>query len=152
MTKTLRARNGRGQSKSRLAELSRKSGTLTITQAAVGSATSALPVSGKGDWIVHMNNWVDKYGNGHLGCLELLGLSDVSELVAYEKSRGIQWITVKCGDGDWGVQANGNYDSYYADQWNSDLITACHKAGSKCSHGPLFTVALEMIRSIGQPM
>jgi hypothetical protein len=106
------------------------SGTFSVTTQSAPPPSGSLPCAGKGDWIVHMNHWSDKNGS-HPGCLEIWSLSNVSELVAYEKNRGIQWITVKCGDGNWGVQANGDYDSYYAEQWNSALITSCHKAGIK---------------------
>jgi hypothetical protein len=41
---------------------------------------------GKGDWIWQMPS-----------CLAALRLANVQQLI--EKSRGMDWITVKCGDG-----------------------------------------------------
>ena len=49
-----------------------------------------------------------------------LGLSSVQELIDYEKARGMQWITVKCGDGG----------SAWT-QFNTDLVTRAHNSGLK---------------------
>ena len=98
--------------------------TLTITQSS--STPSTFPVYGKGDWIRFMNDW-----SGGKGCISILGVSDMQGLVNYEKNRGVQWLAVKCGDGNYGVQNNSYYDAYYANQFNSTLITLCHNAGIK---------------------
>ena len=66
---------------------------------------------GKGDWIWQMPTTIS-----HLG----LAAGDVQGVIDYEKSLGMQWITVKCGDG-------GNIWS----QFNTDLITRAHAAGLK---------------------
>lgn len=66
---------------------------------------------GKGDWIWYLSS-----------CESSLGLpaGDVQGVIDYEKSQGMQWITVKCGDGG----------SIWT-QFNSDLITRAHNAGLK---------------------
>ena len=64
---------------------------------------------GKGDWIWQMPS-----------CISALGVADVQGVIDYEKNRGMQWITVKCGD-------SGNIWS----QFNTDLITRAHNAGLK---------------------
>ncbi len=64
---------------------------------------------GKGDWIWQVPT-----------CISALGVGSVQGLIDYQKSRGMQWITVKCGDG-------GNIWS----QFNTDLITRAHAAGLK---------------------
>ncbi len=88
--------------------------TLRITQAAAGSVTFALPVSGKGDWIVDMR-----------AAKANLGVSTVQEVIDYEKNAGMQWITVKYADGNnsagW-IAANG---------FNATLVSLCHSAGIK---------------------
>lgn len=101
------------------------SAAFTVTNNATGGSSS-LPCSGTGDWIYHMNDYT-----GGQGCINTLGVSDMQGLVNYEKNKGVKWIAVKCGDGDYGIQANANYDSYYANQFNSTLITLCHNAGIK---------------------
>ncbi len=64
---------------------------------------------GKGDWIWQVPT-----------CISALGLGSVQGLIDFEKSRGMRWITVKCGDG-------GSVWS----QFNSDLVTRAHGAGLK---------------------
>jgi hypothetical protein len=64
---------------------------------------------GKGDWIWQMPATETR-----------LGVSTVQGVIDYEKSLGMQWITVKCGDGG----------SIWT-QFNSDLITRAHTAGLK---------------------
>jgi hypothetical protein len=66
---------------------------------------------GKGDWLWEMPV-----------CESSLQLADgdVQGVINFERSAGMQWITVKCGDG-------GNIWS----QFNSDLITRAHAAGLK---------------------
>ena len=64
---------------------------------------------GKGDWIWQIPS-----------CLTALGVANVQGLIDYEKARGMEWITVKCGD-------SGNIWS----QFNTDLITRAHAAGLK---------------------
>ncbi len=66
---------------------------------------------GKGDWIWQMPTTIS-----HLG----LASGDVQGVIDYEKSLGMKWITVKCGDGG-GIWS----------QFNSDLITRAHAAGLK---------------------
>lgn len=64
---------------------------------------------GKGDWIWEM-----------LSCESALGVNSVQGVIDHEKSRGMGWITVKCGDGNsiWG-------------QFNADLVNRAHTAGLK---------------------
>src|SRR3954470_14280021 len=64
---------------------------------------------GKGDWIWQMP-----------ASQTAVGANSVQELIDYEKARGMQWLTVKCGDGG----------SIWT-QFNSDLITRAHNAGMK---------------------
>ena len=64
---------------------------------------------GKGDWIWQMPQ-----------AQTALGVANVQGVIDYEKAKGVQWLTVKCGDGG----------SIYS-QFNSDLITRCHNAGLK---------------------
>ena len=66
---------------------------------------------GKGDWIWQLPN-----------CEASLGLvnGDVQDVINYEKSEGMQWITVKCGDG-----------TNIWTQFTSDVITRAHTAGMK---------------------
>jgi len=64
---------------------------------------------GKGDWIWIMSN-----------TKTALGVPDVQGVIDYEKNKGMQWITVKCGDGG----------SAYT-QFDTDLVTRCHAAGLK---------------------
>lgn len=64
---------------------------------------------GKGDWI-----WVVSTSESAVGASNLQGLID------YEKNKGMQWLTVKCGDGG----------SIYS-QFSSDLVTRTHNAGLK---------------------
>lgn len=64
---------------------------------------------GKGDWIWQMPS-----------CQTALGVPDVQGVIDYEKNKGMQWITVKCGDG-------GSTWS----QFNADLVTRAHTAGLK---------------------
>lgn len=64
---------------------------------------------GKGDWIWQMSTTMTH-----------LGVTTVQQVVDYEKNLGMQWITVKCGDGG----------SIYS-QFSSDLITRAHAAGLK---------------------
>ena len=49
-----------------------------------------------------------------------LGVSTVQAVIDYEKGLGVQWITVKCGDGT-GIWT----------QFSTDLITRAHAAGLK---------------------
>ena len=64
---------------------------------------------GKGDWI-----WQMPMTQTHLG------VADVQGVIDYEVSMGMQWITVKCGDG-------GSVWS----QFNADVVTRAHAAGLK---------------------
>ena len=64
---------------------------------------------GKGDWI-----WLVSSSES------AIGVSTVQDLVAYEKNKGMQWITVKCGDG-------GSIWS----QFSPSLVSACHNSGLK---------------------
>ncbi len=64
---------------------------------------------GKGDWIWEMPE-----------SETAIGVSTVQDLVTYEKNKGMQWITVKCGDGG----------SVWT-QFSSALVTDCHNAGLK---------------------
>lgn len=64
---------------------------------------------GKGDWIWQLPS-----------CQTALGVADVQGVIDYEKNKGMQWITVKCGDGG----------STWA-QFNADLVTRAHTAGLK---------------------
>src|ERR1700710_2869934 len=66
---------------------------------------------GKGDWIWQMPTTIS-----HLG----LAAGNVQGVIDYEKSLGMQWITVKCGNGD---------DIWT--QFDSDLIARAHAAGLK---------------------
>jgi hypothetical protein len=64
---------------------------------------------GKGDWIWEVPQTETR-----------LGVTSVQGIIDYETSLGMQWITVKCGDGNniW-------------TQFSSDLITRAHAAGLK---------------------
>jgi hypothetical protein len=64
---------------------------------------------GKGDWIWQVPATETR-----------LGVTNVQGIIDYETSLGMQWITVKCGDGNniW-------------TQFTSDLITRAHNAGLK---------------------
>jgi hypothetical protein len=64
---------------------------------------------GKGDWIWEVPQTESR-----------LGVTTVQGIIDYETSLGMQWITVKCGDGNniW-------------TQFTSDLITRAHAAGLK---------------------
>jgi hypothetical protein len=66
---------------------------------------------GKGDWIWEMPE-----------CETSLGLADgdVQGVIDFEKNAGMQWITVKCGDG-----------TNIWTQFDPDLITRAHNAGLK---------------------
>jgi len=64
---------------------------------------------GKGDWIWEMPETESNFG-----------FTTVQQVINYEQSLGMQWITVKCGDGG----------SVYS-QFNSQLITLAHAAGLK---------------------
>ena len=64
---------------------------------------------GKGDWIWQMPATETR-----------LGVATVQGVIDYEKSMGMKWITVKCGDSA----------SIYT-QFSSDLITRAHAAGLK---------------------
>ncbi len=64
---------------------------------------------GKGDWIWQMSTTMTH-----------LGVTTIQQVVDYEKNLGMQWITVKCGDGG----------SIYS-QFSSDLITRAHADGLK---------------------
>ena len=64
---------------------------------------------GKGDWIWQIPQ-----------CQTALGVSSVQGIIDYEVTRGMKWITVKCGDGG----------SIWT-QFNADLITRAHNAGLK---------------------
>ncbi|HTD68279.1 MAG TPA: immunoglobulin domain-containing protein [Candidatus Limnocylindria bacterium] len=64
---------------------------------------------GKGDWIWQIPT-----------SISVLGAGSVQGLIDYEQSRGMKWITVKCGDG-------GNIWT----QFNTDLITRARAAGLK---------------------
>ena len=64
---------------------------------------------GKGDWIWEMPQTETQ-----------LGVTTVQGVIDYETGLGMQWITVKCGDG-------GSTWS----QFNSDLVTRAHTAGLK---------------------
>jgi hypothetical protein len=71
-------------------------------------ATSGL---GKGDWIWYMDQ------------TEIaIGVSTVQGVIDYEKNKGMQWITVKAGDGN-------NFAGW--SQFNTDLVTRAHTAGLK---------------------
>ena len=69
---------------------------------------------GKGDWIWQMSS-----------CLSSLGVADVQGVIDYEKAKGMQWITVKCGDG------GSLYPSAGAPQFTADLVNRAHAAGLK---------------------
>ena len=100
-------------------------GTTTVTAQAVTISTNSVPASprprvlldnnvdpanlGKGDWIWQMPATETR-----------LGVSTVQDVINYEKSLGMQWITVKCGDGH----------SIYS-QFTADLITRAHNSGLK---------------------
>lgn len=64
---------------------------------------------GKGDWIWEMSSVETN-----------LGVSTVQGVIDKEKAAGMDWITVKCGDGN-------NIWS----QFTSDLVTRAHEAGLK---------------------
>src|SRR5882757_8615722 len=64
---------------------------------------------GKGDWV-----WIVSSSQTAVGATNLQGLID------YEQNKGMQWITVKCGDGG----------SIFT-QFTSDLVTRTHNAGMK---------------------
>ena len=64
---------------------------------------------GKGDWI-----WEMPQTETHLG------VSSVQGVINYEQGMGMQWITVKCGDG-----------ASIWSQFNADLVTRAHTAGLK---------------------
>jgi hypothetical protein len=67
---------------------------------------------GKGDWIWEMN--LMEANNG---------LSSVQAVVDFEKAKGMQFLIVKCCDGE--------VSNYNGGQFNTDLITRCHAAGLK---------------------
>ena len=69
---------------------------------------------GKGDWIWQMST-----------CISSVGAADVQGLIDYEKNKGMQWITVKCGDG------SGIYPSSGSPQFTADLVNRAHAAGLK---------------------
>ena len=66
---------------------------------------------GKGDWI-----WQLPFCESSLS----LAANDVQGVIDYEKAEGMQWITVKCGDG-----------TIIYPQFNPDLISRAHNAGLK---------------------
>ena len=72
---------------------------------------------GKGDWIWQMSACT----NGST----IPGVNSAQTLINYEKSQGMQWITVKCGDG------GGLYPSASSPQFTADLVTRAHNAGLK---------------------
>ena len=106
-------------------ETSSPSDTTTVTAHAITVSTNSSPPSprprvlldnnvdpanlGKGDWIWQMPATETR-----------LGVSTVQDVINYEKSLGMQWITVKCGDGH----------SIYS-QFTADLITRAHNSGLK---------------------
>jgi hypothetical protein len=65
---------------------------------------------GKGDWIWQMP-----------ASQAALGVGSVQAVIDYEVSKGVEWLTVKCGDGGGAPWA----------QFNADLITRCHNSGLK---------------------
>jgi|GEM_PF-872065 len=69
---------------------------------------------GKGDWIWQMGS-----------CISSLGVADIQGVINYEKNKGMQWITVKCGDG------GSIYPSAAAPQFTADLVNRAHAAGLK---------------------
>ena len=64
---------------------------------------------GQGDWIWEMPS-----------CETALGVSTAQAVIDYEAGRGMQWVTVKAGDGtsEWS-------------QWNSTVIKEAHAKGLK---------------------
>jgi hypothetical protein len=68
---------------------------------------------GKGDWI-HSIPVAEANA----------GVTTVQGLIDYEKSEGVQWLAVKCGDGNYGIPTNWT-------QFNSTLIADCHADGIK---------------------
>ena len=100
-------------------------GTITVTAQAVTVGTNGASPSprpqvlldnnvdpanlGKGDWIWQMPATETR-----------LGVSTVQDVINYEKSLGMQWITVKCGDGH----------SIWS-QFTTDLVTRAHNSGLK---------------------
>lgn len=75
---------------------------------------------GKGDQIWYVNDHLDQNGNNVLGSINKLGLTNVQDLIDYEKAKGMKWIAVKCGDG-----------SHNWSQFTSDIVTRTHTAGLK---------------------
>ncbi|HKI69748.1 MAG TPA: immunoglobulin domain-containing protein, partial [Verrucomicrobiae bacterium] len=69
---------------------------------------------GKGDWI-----WQLPTCTNHLGGY-VSSVNDVQSLINWETNHGMQWITVKCGDG-------GTIWS----QFNANLVATAHNAGLK---------------------
>jgi hypothetical protein len=70
---------------------------------------------GKGDWL-----WVLSDCENNVGTP-----GNLQGLIDFEKAKGMQYLIVKCADG-------GQYGSGTTwAQFNSDLITRCHKAGMK---------------------
>ena len=64
---------------------------------------------GKGDWLWQLPT-----------CISSLGFSTVQQLIDYEKNKGMQWITVKCGNG-----------ASIWTQFDTNLIQRTHAAGMK---------------------
>jgi hypothetical protein len=69
---------------------------------------------GKGDWIWQLPTCTNRLG-GYVG-----SVTDLQSLLDWEKSHGMQWIAVKCGDG-------GSLWS----QFTADLVNRAHAAGLK---------------------
>jgi hypothetical protein len=80
-------------------------------------STSSSPFSGKGDWMVNIDTCIQ---NTPLTTHTLQGLID------WEKSKGIQFIIVKAGQGDHYFPSSSTYTKL-----DSTFVQICHTAGIK---------------------
>src|SRR5262245_45122684 len=88
----------------------------TLTLLALRPAFSALLDNGVDPFNLGKGDWIWQVPQAQTA----VGASDVQGLIDYEKNKGMQWITVKCGDGG----------SIWT-QFNTNLIIRCHNAGMK---------------------
>jgi RHS repeat-associated protein len=93
---------------------------VTNIAGALASTTALLTVAvdprniGKGDWIYFLSDATNRLGQS------VSGVTNVASLMTYERSQGMQFIVVKCGDG-----------TTIWSQFDASLVAQAHAAGLK---------------------
>jgi murein DD-endopeptidase MepM/ murein hydrolase activator NlpD len=111
--------------------------TFTITQAgSSGGGGVTLPLSGKGDWI-----WlIDE-------AITAIGGSTVQDLIDYEKSKEIQYLIVKAGEGNHSFP-----DSATLTKLDSTFVQLAKNAGLKVfGYHYVYGGAIDAAGSLGDP-